>query len=80
MLFEYLKKDASQSTTLILQAYPSRGVQKNMQKAWNFTKNKLRHRCFENSLSKTFPTNMLDNGTGQILYIVVLIVGLALDN
>ena len=37
--------------------------QKNMLKARKFTKNKLRHRYFDNNLRKIFQTNMLDNGT-----------------
>ena len=32
--------------------YPSKGVQKKMLKAWNFTKNKFCHRSFDNSLQK----------------------------
>ena len=45
---------------------PSKGFQKNMVKAWDFTKNNLCHRYFDNNLQKIFETNILDNGTGQI--------------
>ena len=51
-----------------------KAVQKNMLKAWDFTKNKFCHRCFDNNLQKIFRTNILENDTGQILLIVVLIV------
>ena len=36
----------------------------------------LCHRCFDYNLQKNFRTNILENGTGQILLIVFLIVGL----
>ena len=51
-----------------------------MLKAWNFTKNKLQHRCFDNNLQKIFRTNIFENATGQRLLIVVLMAGLCLDN
>ena len=47
-----------------------------MLKAWYFTKNKLCHRCIDNNLQKILRTNILENGTGQILLIVVLMVDL----
>ena len=47
-----------------------------MVKARDFTKNKLYHRYFGNNLQKIFRANILENGTGQILLIIVLIVGL----
>ena len=47
-----------------------------MLKAWAFTKNRLCHRYFDNNLQKIFRTNILQNGTGQIRLIVVLMVGL----
>ena len=56
--------------------HPSKGIQKNMLKAWDFTKNKLCHRYFDNNLQKMSRTNILDNGTGQILLIVVLMASL----
>ena len=45
-----------------------------MLKAWDFTKNILRHICIDNNLQKIFRTNILENGTGQILLIFVLMV------
>ena len=36
----------------IIQRQPFKRVQKNMVKAWNFTENKICHRCFENNLQK----------------------------
>ena len=59
-----------------MQTLPSKGAQKNILKAWDFTKNKLCHRYFDNNLQKIFRTNILENGTGQILLIVVLMVDL----
>ena len=58
--------------------HPSEGVQKNMLKAWNFTKNRLRHRYFGNNLYKIYRTNILENTAGYILLTVVLTVGLCL--
>ena len=58
MLFEYLKFlykfsiKSSQRIILILQTHLSKGVQKNMLKAWNFTNYKFCHRSFDNSLQK----------------------------
>ena len=43
-----------------------KGIQKNMLKAWDFTKNTLSHRYFDNNLQKIFRKNILENGTGQI--------------
>ena len=45
-------------------------------KARDFTKNKLCHKYFDKNLQKSFQTHILENGTGQILLIVVLMVGL----
>ena len=42
--------------------------------AWNYTENKLHHRCLENDFKKIFRTNILENGTRQILLIVALIM------
>ena len=47
-----------------------------MVKAWDFTKNKLCQRYFDNNLQKIFRTYIFENGTGQILLIVILMVGL----
>ena len=56
--------------------HPSKGVQKK----WDFTENKPRHRCFNTNLQKVFRTNILVNATEQILLIVVLMIELCLDN
>ena len=64
----------------MLQTHPSKGVQKNMMKACNFTKYKHRHRWFHNDLQRNFQTNIIENDTAQILLIVVLMVGSCLDN
>ena len=56
--------------------HPSKGVQKNMLKAWDFTKDKLCHRYFDNNRQKIFRTNILENRTRQILLTVVLMVDL----
>ena len=79
-IFECPKYDASKRTLFILQTYSSKAIQKNMLKAWNFTKNKLQHRCFDNNLQKIFRTNIFENATGQRLLIVVLMARLCLDN
>ena len=78
VLFECLKYDASQR--IICQKYLSKGVQKNTLKAWNFTKYKFCYRSFDNSLQKSFRTNILESNAAQILLTVVLMVGLCLDN
>ena len=49
---------------------PPKGVQKNILKAWDFTKNKLCHRYFDNNLQKIFRINILENDTRQPLLIV----------
>ena len=56
--------------------HPYEGVQENMLKAWYFTKDKTCRRYFDNNLQKTFRTNILEDGTGQIDLVVVLMVGL----
>ena len=48
-----------------------KGVRKNMLKTWDFTKNKLWYRCFDNNFQKIFQTNILKDGTVQILLIIV---------
>ena len=42
----------------------SKGAQKSMLKARNFTKNKICHRCFDNNLQKLFQTKSLKNSNG----------------
>ena len=49
-----------------------------MLKAWHFTRNKLRYRCIDNNLQKIFQKNVLENDTGQILLVVVIMVDLEL--
>ena len=66
-------------TVFIIQTHSSKSVQKNKLKAWDFTKNKFCDRYFDKKLQKIFRTNILENGTGQKLLIVVLmIIGLLL--
>ena len=50
--------------------FQCKGTQKNMLKTWDFTKNKLCHRYFDSNLQKIFRTNILKNGTGQILFML----------
>lgn len=64
------KKGASKRIIVILQSLRPNGVQKNMIKPRNLTKNKVYHRYFDNNFQQVFETNMLDNGAGQILLIV----------
>ena len=45
---------------------------------YHFTKNKFHRRCFDNNLENIFRANILENATGQMLLVVVLIVGLSL--
>ena len=54
MLFECLKKDAHQRITFFLQTHLSKCLQRNMLKAWNFTKYKFCNRSFDNSLHEYF--------------------------
>ena len=49
-----------------MQTHLSKGFQKNMLKAWDFTKNKLCHRYFDFT-KNILPTNILENDTGQIM-------------
>ena len=56
----------------LIQTYPSKGVQRNMLKAWDFTKNKFCHRFFDKNLQKFFQRNIVENGNGQIRFIVVM--------
>ena len=41
-----------------LQTNPSKGAQKNMLKAWNFTENEVHLICFDNNLEKIFRTKI----------------------
>ena len=59
--------------------YPSKVVQKNMFKAWNYTKNNLHHKWIDNNLQKILRTNIPQNVTGQILLMIVWMVGICLD-
>ena len=43
--------------------HPSKGVQKNMLKAWDFTTYTLNYRCFDNNFQKNILTNILETGT-----------------
>ena len=47
-----------------------------MLKAWNFTKNKIYHECFDNNLQKLFWTKILKDSNGQKILIVALMVDL----
>ena len=40
----------------------------------------LHHRCFDNCLQNIFQTNILENATGQLHLIVVLMLGLCFYN
>ena len=55
-----------QEIIFIIQTHSSKGAQKNMLKAWNFTENKLRHRCFDYNSQKIFRTNILGNSNRHI--------------
>ena len=59
--------------------HPSKVVQKNMLKAWEFTIIKLCQICFYNSLQKIFRIDNLECSVGRILLIVVLMVVLWLQ-
>ena len=74
----HFKLDVPQRTIFILQTYLSKGAQKNMLKSWNFTKNKVCHRCFHNNLQKLFRKKIYKNSNGHILLIVVLMVSVRL--
>ena len=65
MLFKCLKQDASQKIILIPQLHSSKGVQKNMLKAWNFVKYKLCQSCFDNYLQKNFSTSIFESNTAD---------------
>ena len=80
MLFKCIKQDGPQRIIFIPQTHSSKGAQKMMLKGWNFTKNSLCKTDFDNNLPKIFQTNVLENGTGQILLIVISMVGVCLDN
>ena len=55
---------------------PSKGVQKNMLKWWNFIENKICHVCFDNYLRKLFQTKILKSSNGQIFLKVLLMFAL----
>ena len=76
MLFECIKYDAPSRIIFLLQTHLSKAAQKNMLKAWNFTKNKIYHKCFDNNLKKLFGTKILKNSNEQIILIVALMVRL----
>ena len=78
MLFKSPKYGVTQRIILILQTHPSKSLQKNLLKAWNFTENKICHRCFDNNLQKPFRTKILKNSNRETLLIVALMVGLLL--
>ena len=59
----------------IINTHLSKGIQNKMLKVWSFTENELCHIHFHNNLPKISPTNILESGTGQILLIVVLMIG-----
>ena len=56
--------------------FPQKALRRIMLQEWNFTKNKICHRCFDNNLQKVFPTKVLENSNG--LLIVILMVHLRL--
>ena len=58
----------------MFQTHTLKGVQKNLLKAWDFTKFTICHICFDNKLQKVFRTKILKNSNGLILLIVVLMV------
>ena len=45
-----------------------------------FNKFKLRYRCIDNNLEKNTRANIFKSNTAQILDIVLLMIGLCLDN
>ena len=45
--------------------HPFIGVQKKMLKAWNFTRYKICHRCFDDNFQKNFRTNFLQSYTAD---------------
>ena len=57
----------------------SNGAQKNMLKAWNFNQMKIPHRHSDNNLQKIFRKHILENANGQVLFMVILKVGLCLE-
>ena len=54
--------------------HPSKGAQKNMLKAWNFTKNEICYRYFDNNLQKLFRTNPANISCFQDVFSVKLFV------
>ena len=60
------------------QTHPSKGVHVKIMKAYNLSKNILCHKFFDYNLHKISRTNILENSTGQIIWIVVLMTDLRL--
>ena len=48
----------------------------NVLKTWNFTRNKMYHKCFGNNLQKHLRTKILKDSNGQKILIVALRIGL----
>ena len=74
-ILECLKWDPPKQKTFLLKTHPSKDVQKNMLKAWNFFK-----KYFDNNLQNIFQTKILENSNEQILLIAALMVGLWLNS
>ena len=55
----FLIEDASQRIIFMLQAHLSKGVEKNMPKAWNFTKYKSCHRSFHHGQVENLETSKI---------------------
>ena len=70
------KITCSWKNIFIIQTHPSEGVQKNMLKSWDFTKNKLCHKYFENNLQKIYRTNILKKWHQTNTFDSFLMVGL----
>ena len=49
----------------------SKGAPRNMLKVYDFTKNELCRKCLDNKLQKILQTNILENGTEQILWTLI---------
>ena len=53
---------ALKNQIVLIQTHPSKGVQKNMLKTWDFTKDKPCQKYFDNNLQKIFQANIRENG------------------
>ena len=51
--------------------HTSKGAHRNMLKVYDFTKNRLCRKCVDNKLQKMLRTNIVENGTGQILLTLI---------